>query len=256
MSGELDHVRVVLCGSQHAGNLGAVARAMRCMGLDRLALVAPQADHLGDEARRRASRADAVLEAARVVDDLRAAVGDCHLVLGASGRTRGVETRIVDVRAAAELTAARPEDQVAFVFGAERAGLTNEELESCHLRVLIPTAPDYRSLNLAAAVQVTAWELRMAHLGAGATGARGPFAEPPATAAELDRFFVHLWEALEAIRFLRPELPTYRRVKERLQRMYTRLAPDQAELRLLRGVQTRTLEAAAAARERRGDRDE
>ncbi len=243
---QLDHIRIVLCAPSHAGNIGAVARAMRCMGLSRLVLVAPAADHLGPEARARASRADAVLEAAVISPDLASAVADCHLVVGTSSRARTVEAEVLDARRACEAVAARPADQAAVVFGTERSGLTNEQLAQCHLRTYIPTAPDYRSLNLAAAVQVVAWELRMAHEVSGPGRPPSAGAEvTPSTARELAAFFDHLWQALEAIRFLRPELETAQRVKERLHRMYSRARPDVAELRLLRGIQARTLQAAS-----------
>ena len=249
MSG-LDRVQIVLCAPMHAGNIGAVARAMRCMGLSRLVLVAPGADHLGPDARARASRADAVLEVVTLAPDLAAAVAGCHLVVGTSGRARTVEAGVLDARRACEAVAAQPEVEAAVVFGTERSGLTNEELAQCHLRTYIPTAPDFRSLNLAAAVQVVAWELRMAHEATPAVAA--PEAAP-ATASELAAFFDHLWEALLEIRFLRPEVATAQRVKDRLHRMYSRARPDAAELRLLRGIQARTLEAARRERAPEGD---
>ena len=158
----LARLRIVLVGAQHPGNIGAAARAMKVMGLHDLALVAPER-YPDPEALARASGADDVLEAAKVYDTLEEAIGDCTLAIGASARRRHMHWPLVDARTAAVRAIELAQDQnVALVFGRERSGLENAELDLCQLHLQVPTNPEYRSLNLAAAVQVVAYELRMA----------------------------------------------------------------------------------------------
>src|SRR5687768_1297518 len=160
--------RIVLVGTQHPGNIGSAARALKTMGLSRLVLVAPERfPHA--EADALAAGADDVLAAAPIHDCLADALGDCRLVLGCTARSRRVALPEQSPRdAAARLLATAAEGgEVALVFGRERTGLTNDELQLCHGAVHIPANPDYSSLNLAAAVQVLSYELRMALLGAG-----------------------------------------------------------------------------------------
>ena len=158
----LARLRIVLVGAQHPGNIGAAARAMKVMGLHDLALVAPER-YPDPEAQARASGADDVLDAARVYGTLEEAIGDCTLAIGASARRRHMHWPLVDARSAAARAIELARDQnVALVFGRERSGLENAELDLCQLHLQVPTNPAYRSLNLAAAVQVVAYELRMA----------------------------------------------------------------------------------------------
>ena len=153
---------IVLVNTSHPGNIGAVARAMKNMGLVELRLVAP-ACFPAEEANWRAVAASDVLESALVVDTLAEAIGDCQLVIGTSARGRRIPWPVLDPRHCAEqaLRAAGREQRVAFVFGREDRGLTNEELQQCNLHLHIPTHEDYTSLNLAMAVQIVAYELRM-----------------------------------------------------------------------------------------------
>ena len=244
-TGLLGQVRMVLVGTSHPGNIGAAARAMLTMGLSRLVLVAP--DRFPDpEATALAAGADAVLADATRCDGLEAAVADCRLVLGCTARQRGVRLPELHPReAATELLGAAGEGPVALLFGRERTGLTNEELQRCHAAVHIPANPGFSSLNLAAAVQVLAYELRGAALAGIAVPARAPH-DLPATQAEMEGLFGHLSEALEDIDFHKGRSP--RTVMQRLRRLFLRAAPDQREVRILRGILSEAQRMARAAR--------
>jgi tRNA (cytidine32/uridine32-2'-O)-methyltransferase len=231
-----DRIRFVLVRTSHPGNIGAAARAIRTMGLHRLALVAPHA-FPSAEAIALASGANDVLENALIAPDLSAAIADCQLVLGATARRRDVPMEEIDAREAAArvLAAADAGREVALVFGNERTGLENDEIKRCHAAVLIPSDPAFPSLNLAQAVQVLAYEVRMAAL-AGASPLPEQKADPPASSAELDAFFEHLERALETIDFHKGRSP--RTIMLRLRRLYLRAQPDQRELRILHGILT------------------
>ena len=228
------HVRIVLVGTQHPGNIGSAARAMKTMGLSRLVLVEPERfPHA--EADALAAGADDVLAAARVHDTLAEALADCSLVLGCTARSRRVALAEQPPREAATraLEGARRDGEVALVFGRERTGLTNDELQLCHGAVHIPANPLYSSLNLAAAVQVMSYELRMAMLGAPAVAetARG---EVPAAHAELEGFFGQLAQTLDAIDFHKGRAPES--AMRKLRRLFLRADLDVREVRLLRGI--------------------
>ena len=226
----LERLRIVLVGAQHPGNIGAAARAMKVMGLHDLVLVAPER-YPDPEASARASGADDVLEAARVYDTLDAAIGDCALAIGASARRRSTHWSMVDARTAAMRAIDVAQDQtVALVFGRERSGLENAELDLCQLHLQVPTNPDYRSLNLAAAVQVVAYELRMA---AGDAPEAAPAHEPVST-ADMEGLFGHWQDVLVASGFLDPEAPGV--LMRRVRRLFNRAAPDRTELNILRGA--------------------
>jgi TrmH family RNA methyltransferase len=232
----LARVRVVLIETSHPGNIGAAARAMKVMGLTRLYLVRPQR-FPDQEAQVRASGADDVLMQARVCATLDEALADCVLVLGASARLRSLPWPVMDARQAALQAAAeaQAQHQVALVFGREQSGLSNEELQRCHGLLHIPTGSDFSSLNLAAAVQVVSYELRMA-LGGGLPAAvdEGDYA----SAAELESFYAHLEQTLIQIGFLDPANP--RQVMRRLRRLYQRARTERVELNILRGMLTET----------------
>lgn len=232
-----DCLRIVLVGTQHPGNIGAAARAMKTMGLSRLVLVAPEKAPDGDT-RAMAAGADDLVDAAPVLPTLAEAVADCHWVLGATARNRRVQLEELHPHAAAQrAVAAALSAPVALVFGRERTGLTNEELQLCHAAVHIPSDPAFSSLNLAAAVQVLSYELRCALLGETIpdSGARTP---PPgegaAVHAELEGFFGQLAETLEQIDFHKGRAPES--AMRKLRRLYLRANLDSAEVRLLRGV--------------------
>jgi TrmH family RNA methyltransferase len=230
-------VRIVLVETSHPGNIGAVARAMKTMGLHELALVAPKLfPHA--EATARAAGADDLLTTARISPDLNTAIADCQYVVGASARTRAGRWPIQDPRSAAgEILARLPAERCAIVMGPEQSGLTNADLARCHALVHIPTAPDYGSLNIAMAVQVLCYELRMAAL---ARESSDPLSQPahheapPATAAEVEGFQLHLERALVASGFLHPDHPT--ELKRKLRRLFLRAGLDQKEINILRGA--------------------
>jgi len=226
-------IRVVLVGTTHPGNIGAVARAMKNMGLDDLALVEPRYfPH--DEATARASGADDILERAPVVDSLAAAIADCVYVAGASARTRAINWPCLDARnAARRLLAESAHGKVAVVFGPEKAGLSNADLDHCDTLLTIPTNPDFSSLNLAMAVQVIAYEICAAQAD------KLPEYEadaPLATSDDLEHFYAHLESVLADLSFLDPDNP--RHLMRRLRRLFIRARPDQNEVNILRGILT------------------
>lgn len=254
MRERLDAVRIVLVRTSHPGNIGAAARAMLTMGLRQLALVAPQAfPHA--EAVALAAGADAVLDAAALHPDLGAALAPCHYALGCTARTRGVALPELAPRDAAQrLLEAASRGPVALVFGNERTGLTNEELQRCHAAVHIPSDPAFSSLNLAAAVQVLSYELRVAALaGAGERApaqADGDADDAPATLEEMEGFYEHLDRTLHDIDFHKGRAPE--NIMRRLRRLYFRAALTRREVLVLRGILSEAQRAsrpgAAAAR--------
>ncbi len=225
-------IRIVLVGTTHPGNIGACARAMKNMGVSDLALVRPKYfPH--EEATARASGAEDILENATVVQHLEEAIADCVYVTGASARSRSINWPSLDAReGAARLLEQRRHGPVAAVFGPEKSGLSNADLDHCQTLLTIPTSPDFSSLNLAMAVQVLTYELR-------AQQQSEPLPKyeadaPPATSAELEYFYAHLERVLTDIRFLDPDNP--RHLMRRLRRLFVRAGPDQNELNILRGV--------------------
>jgi tRNA (cytidine32/uridine32-2'-O)-methyltransferase len=237
----LDNIRIVLVNTTHPGNIGATARAMKNMGLSNLTLVAPK--HFPHpEADARSSRAEDILESAVVVEELEQAIEGCHLVVGTSARGRHIPWPLVNPR---ELVAAvsksvefNPDAQVAILFGREDRGLTNEELHLCHMHVHIPTNPDFSSLNVAAAVQVISYEMRMAL----STVEKAPswgvdWDIELAEHAEIEQMFDHLEKTLVDIKFLDPDNP--RQLMTRLRRLILRAIPDKVEVAVLRGILTK-----------------
>jgi len=227
----LESVRIVLVETSHGGNIGAVARAMKNMCLEELALVKPR-QFLTEEAVARASGADDILREAQLFGSLEEAVADCQLVIGASARLRSVRWPQLDPRQCALLVSERRhQGPAALVFGRERTGLTNAELECCHYLVHIPANPLYSSLNLAMAVQVISYELMMQHRVRPETG------EEPrqlATAGEMQGLFHHLQQALEEIGFLDGRKSD--KLMRRLKRLFYRADLDRDELKILRGI--------------------
>jgi tRNA (cytidine32/uridine32-2'-O)-methyltransferase len=247
----LARVRVVLVGTQHPGNIGSAARAMKTMGLERLVLVAPERfPHA--EADALAAGADDVLAAAEIHSDLASAVADCRLVFGCTARSRRIalDEHVPRDAAARVLDAAQGGAEVALVFGRERTGLTNEELQLCHAAVHIPANPDYSSLNLAAAVQVLAYELRMAALAGVPLDLQDAQREPPASHAQMESFFRQLADTLDAIDFHKGRAPDA--AMHKLRRLFLRAALDEREVRILRGVLADAQRMARLAGERSG----
>lgn len=227
-------IRFVLVRTSHPGNIGAAARAVRTMGFQRLELVAPHRfPH--PEAVALASGAVDTLEQARVTPTLVEAVSDCTLVLGCTARSRAVPLEELSPReAAARALAASARGEVALVFGNERTGLENDELMSCHAAVRIPSVEKFPSLNLAQAVQVLAYELRLATLEQVPTQAAPDKAEPLASVDELEYFFGHLAATLDDIDFHKGRSPVT--IMKRLRRLFLRAQLEQREVRILRGI--------------------
>ncbi len=225
-------LRIVLMETSHAGNIGAAARAMHNMGLDDLWLVAPKS-FPDEDATARASGADDLLATATVVADLDQALAGCGLVAAVSARQRSLAWPCKTPReAAAEIVARTANTTVALLFGREKYGLSNKELERCHLLISIPANPEYSSLNLAMAVQLLAYEIRLAR---GQTDLPPASADPPpATAEAMQRFYQHLEEVLLENGFLDPDNP--RQLMRRLRRLFNRAVPDENEINILRGI--------------------
>ncbi|MGD8710189.1 MAG: RNA methyltransferase [Ectothiorhodospiraceae bacterium] len=236
-----DNIRIVLVETTHPGNIGSAARAMKTMGLDRLHLVSP---HCFPDAQAvaTAGHAEDVLEQAVVHDTLEDALAGAGLVLGLTARRRRVSATALDARAAgADAAAASQRHPVALVFGREHSGLTNDEVARCHRVVHIPANPDYSSLNLAAAVQVLTYELRMA----GGTEPAGEAAPAPASAEHLEGFYEHLFRVVKLSGYATEDSMDH--LKRRLRRLFNRAQPETTELNILRGL--------LAAIERRVDGD-
>jgi TrmH family RNA methyltransferase len=229
-------IRVVLVETSHPGNIGAAARAMRAMGLEQLVLVNP-ARYPHADASARAAGADGLLTRARVVPDLASAVADCAWVVATSARPRHLRWPEVDPRGFAREALARAQRApVAVVFGRESSGLSNGELDRCHALLRLPAVAAFSSLNLAAAVQVVAYEIRLACLVGRreAAGAAPGTDGEQVTQAEMESFYAHLERVLVTIGYLDPDKP--RLLSRRLRRMFNRMQPDRAELNILRGI--------------------
>lgn len=227
-------VRIVLVGPRHPGNIGSAARAMKTMGFDELALVAPQ-DFPAPAADMMAASAADVLANARVHASVREAVADCGLVVGSTARARYLPWTVVEPREAArEIAAAARAGKVAVLFGPERTGLSNDELEQCQRLLTIPSDEAYPSLNLAMAVQVVTYELRLAMRD----GAHSPDAAsgPLANAHEMEHFYAQLEQVLEEVDFR--DRTGQGHLMARLRRFFNRATPDENEIHILRGILT------------------
>lgn len=237
VAASLSRIRVVLINTTHPGNIGATARAMKVMGLSKLHLVSPKT-YPSAEATARASGADDILERAGVHQTLDEALENCGLVLGTSARLRSLPMPMLDARAAAAQAIAESEGhEIAVLFGRERHGLTNEEMQRCNFLVNIQTNPEYGSLNIAQAVQILAYELRLAAIAAqgGEIGLVLPPADwTPVDGAQMDLLFEHMEQTLLDIGFLNPDQP--KKLMARLRRLFNRARPDQNEMNILRGI--------------------
>jgi len=227
-------IRIVLTRVSHPGNIGSAARAMKTMGLDRLCLVAPER-FPATEATVMAAGADDVLARAQVYPDVRSAVADCGLVVGTTARSRHLPWKVLEPReAAAEVASAAGVGEVAVLFGAERTGLTNDEIELCQRLLTIPTGSAYGSLNLAMAVQVVSYEILLATRAVAGDAARSGIAL--ASASEMERFYSHLEQVLDEIDF--HDRTGEGHLMARLRRFFNRAMPDQNEINILRGILT------------------
>jgi len=247
-----ESVVVVLVDTSHSGNIGAAARSMKNMGLAQLRLVTPK-EFPTEEAVRRSSGATDILDMAKVYDSLDDAVSDVHYVVGASARTRSFPWPVMNPRDCAlsvlEKIEIRQSDpiqegaKVALVFGRESSGLTNDELHKCNAHVNIPANPEYSSLNLAMAVQVISYELRMsalerANVHVGVSALQGPDDEgwdvEPSTSADVDGMLNHLTRVMESTGFYDPKNPGM--LVPRLKRLFKRRGLDKMEVNILRGI--------------------
>lgn len=232
----LQQIRIVLCQTSHPGNIGAAARAMKTMGLSQLVLVNPKTfPHA--EAIAMASGATDILEHALVCNTLAEALQGTTLAIGMSARRRELSHELVSAHEGVRraVTAAH-HTPVAIVFGTEMSGLSNAELDHCQLLAMIPANPEYSSLNLAAAVQVISYELRMATLNNPQPAGTEP--APMATNDDVERFYTHLEQVLVEIGFLNPAQP--KRLMQRLRRMYGRAGLEKEEVNILRGILSAT----------------
>lgn len=239
----LKNIRIVLCGTAHPGNIGAAARAMRTMGITELVLVNPQR-FPDPQVLWLAAGATDVLEAARVCASLAEALSGVAMAVACSARRRDVAVPMLDARAAAAQAAAvARERQVALVFGNETSGLSNDEVGACGLLASIPAAEDFSSLNLAAAVQVFCYELRLA------CGAALPpeKAQALATHEEVEAFYAHLERTMVETGFLNPAHP--RKLMFRLRRLFARARLQVEEVNILRGI----LSSLVTSKRRDGD---
>jgi len=228
------NIRIVLVEPSHPGNIGAVARAMKNMALEELLLVRPKAFPHTD-ATARASGADDILQRARVVSSLPEALMGCGFVAATTARERDQRFRVSDVReVAARLVSESRRAPAAVIFGAERTGLTNEELEAAHVLLRIPANEAYLSLNLAMAVQLVAYEIFRAR---GAKVVTLPTEVPLATPEEMDRLYVHLAQVMEEIDF-RDRTQSGTHLMARIRRFLQRAELDQNEVNILRGLLT------------------
>lgn len=225
------NIRIVLVNTSHPGNIGATARAMKAMGLTNLYLVQPKKfPHA--EATARAAGADDILAHATVVDSLAEALQNCKLILGTSARDRTLPTMLLHPRAAAiQIMNEAKEHQLALVFGRENNGLTNDELQQCHYHIHIPTNPDFSSLNLAAAVQIMAYEIKVAQHEVLPNNSQY---DELATSEEVTALYEHLTNTLITTKFLDPQNPG--KLIPRLQRFFNRARLEKTEIQIWRGI--------------------
>lgn len=228
------NIRIVLVNPSHPGNIGAVARAMKTMGLGQLYLVAPKR-FPDKQAVIMASHADDLLENAVVVETLAEAIGDCGAVFGTSNRVREISWKFFDPNQAADQIVTQAKStSIAILFGREDSGLTNEELQQCHYQIIIPTNPEYSSLNIAAAVQVICYEIRMASLGENKL--IHEMTDEYASHKELENFYAHLDKVLWQIDFLKSTRSSH--IMNRMRRLINRAQPEKKEVKILRGILT------------------
>jgi len=230
---KLENIRIVMIGTTHPGNVGAAARAMLNMGIERLTLVEPKCP-IGEIAYARASGANHVLDERETHADLAAAVADCSLVIGTTARRRSLAWPEVDPGAMAErIFELDDSSQVAMVFGREHSGLSNDELQLCNLMVCIPTNPQFSSLNVAAAIQVMCYEIYRGQLSCPEEVAvQGD--DIAASSGELEGYFDHLQRVLRDLRFANPRQPSL--IMQRLRRLYLRARLSRNEVNILRGI--------------------
>ena len=233
----LDKIRIVLIGTTHSGNIGATARAMGNMGFSKLYLVNPK-DFPSPVATARASGADHILESAVVCHSLQEALAECVYVVGSSARIREANWPVLSCEEMSANFSQKciGQSEVALVFGQERAGLTNQELDLCDALVTLPVNPDYPSLNLGAAVMLLCWEVRRYLLQVDAIESQdfNEDLEPPAKGLEMDRFFDHMEQVMSELGFIKFDKPE--KLMRKIRHLFLRSRPTSEEVNLLRGL--------------------
>ncbi|MBF7690918.1 RNA methyltransferase [Acinetobacter pollinis] len=248
----LSHVRIVMVNTTLPANIGSALRAMKTMGISQLVLVAPKT-YPHPDIHALAAGATDLIEKIQIVERLEDAIADCHLVFGTSARSRTIPWPLLDVRPATELALnhiKQQKQEVAIIFGREDRGLTNEELALANYHMTIPVNPEYGVLNVAQAIQIVCYELRMAALHTSSldkseVSDKMPVAlqqemdwdEPLVTQKQMQEFYPHMEKMLEDIEFLDPKNP--RLLPLRLRRLFGRIQLDRMEYNLLRGVFSR-----------------
>lgn len=248
----LSHVRIVMVNTTLPANIGSALRAMKTMGISQLVLVAPKT-YPHPDIHALAAGATDLIEKIQIVETLEDAIADCHLVFGTSARSRTIPWPLLDVRPATELALnhiKQQKQEVAIIFGREDRGLTNEELALANYHMTIPVNPEYGVLNVAQAIQIVCYELRMAALHTSSldkseVSDKMPVAlqqemdwdEPLVTQKQMQEFYPHMEKMLEDIEFLDPKNP--RLLPLRLRRLFGRIQLDRMEYNLLRGVFSR-----------------
>lgn len=231
----LNQIRIILVGTTHTGNIGSVARAMKTMGLSELYLVAPKELPDGQAYALSAGASD-ILANAKVFSTLQEAITDCALVVGSSARSRTLSWPMLDPRECGVKAVQEAVNQpVALVFGRESSGLSNDELQLCNYHVCIPANPEYSSLNLAMAVQIVTYEVRMAWLQQ-QNDITAPDDVAYPTNEQMGSFFQHLEQTLNDTGFIIKQHPGV--VMTKLKRLFTRARPEEAEYNILRGILT------------------
>lgn len=230
----LSGIRIVLIRPTEPGNIGSAARAMKTMGLHELVLVEPK-EFPSARATARASGADDLLADARVVSTLEDAISDCDLVFGTSARLRDLPWPLLSPRQAAmqawDLRDAS--GRIAVVFGSERSGMSNEEMDQCQFQIHIPTDETYSSLNLAASVQVVAYEFRMQYLQGSGAEVVEQAEEKIATREQMKQFYDQLYRVMEMVGYYRPEQPKL--LRRRMKKLFNRPLMTHAEVQIMRG---------------------
>lgn len=230
----LKNIRIILCQPTHPGNIGATARAMKNMGLSRLTLVAPE-NYPHADATSRASGADDILAQAKVVNTFEEAISDCQWILGTSARSREFPWPQLTPKEAAHkaMMLSSQEHEVAFIFGQERAGLTNEQLQRCDYHLCIPTNPEYSSLNLAAAVQVITYEIYQSFLASQKRHLSIVEFGEKATMEEVTGLLAHFEKTAIQVGFMNPD--HRKKLLPRLKRLFSKAQLEKDEVNILRG---------------------
>lgn len=231
----LSNIRIVLINTYHPGNIGAVARAMKNMGLSQLILVEPRV-FPDPEATSRAAGAKDLLEQARVVETLEEAIAECHLVIGTSARERTFDLPLLDIEtAASQMIDESQTGEIAILFGRETTGMTNQEMLACNRHLYIDANPEYPVLNISQAVQLVSYELyRHARRAQATPPGAGNKAAPHASQSEMALFYEHLETVLRKTSFIIPQHEG--RVLDKLKRYFNRSRPERGEMGILRGI--------------------